>query len=98
MKCKKCGHEEVFNHMSYRVNPEEKFFSDGKPIPENYIGFSNIPCCEKCGEPYDDYIDLPVQDFLFWLDDAPNRITKGKAVIRYFGLDELLELKKNAGD
>ena len=98
MKCKKCGHEEVFNHMSYRVNPEGKIFSDGKSIPENYIGFSNIPCCEKCGEPYDDYIDLPVQDFLFWLDDAPNRITKGKAVIRYLGLDELLELKKNVGD
>ena len=98
MKCKKCGHEEVFNHMSYRVNPEEKFFSDGKPISENYIGFSCIPCCEKCGEPYDDYIDLPAQDFLFLLDDAPDRITKGKAVIRYFGLDEFLELKKSTGD
>ena len=98
MKCKKCGHEEVFNHMSYRVNPEEKFFSDGKPIPENYIGFSYIPCCEKCGEPYDDYIDLPVQCFLSRLEDVKDRTIRCKALIRYFGLDELLELKKNTGD
>lgn len=100
MRCKKCGYESTYDMNRYVVKAGQAFFSNGQPIPEKYRGLTYIPCCEKCGEPYEDYIDLPMQEFLSLLDDdnTTNRLAKGKALIRYFGLDKLLELKKDAGD
>lgn len=100
MKCKRCSSENKYISSRYVVKPNQEFFSNGQPIPLKYKGFSYIPYCEKCGEPYDDYINLTVNDFLSLLDDnsSLNRSSKGKAIIRYFELDKLLEPKKDAGD
>lgn len=100
MKCKKCNSDNKYILSRYVVKPNQEFFSNGQSIPTNYKGFSYIPYCEKCGEPYEDYIDLPVHEFLNLLDDNnyTNRMAKGKALIRYFELDKLLELKKEEGD
>ena len=100
MKCKNCGNKYTHTTSRYVVKAGQAFFSNGQTIPEKYRGLSYIPYCEKCGKPYEDYIDLPTHDFLNLLDDnsTTNRMAKGKALTRYFGLDELLELKKDIGD
>ena len=68
------------------------------PVPVIYNGYTDIPICGKCNTVID-YKDLPVERFLEWLDDCTGgkndtENLKGKALIRYFGLDKLLETKK----
>lgn len=101
MKCKKCSYKEAFPHNRYIVKAGQTNFSDGTPIPKEYIGFTDIPYCEKSGEPYEDYINFSTNYFMNWLinmDESVNRKLKGKALIRYFELDKLLEPNKDAGD
>lgn len=99
MKCKKCGNISEYIESRYIVK-EGSFFSNGQPIPENYRGLSYVPCCDKCGEPHEDYLDLSTKEFFSLLNDNnnDNRLSKGKAIIRYFELDKLLESKKDVGD
>lgn len=99
MKCKKCGNISEYIESRYIVK-EGSFLSNGESIPENYRGLSYVPCCNKCGEPYEDFLDLSTDDFFSLLNDKnnDNRLAKGKALIRYFELDKLLESKKDVGD
>lgn len=98
MKCKNCGHESTFIHTSYKITPGQVFLSNGDIIPRAFWGFEYIPCCGKCGKSFDDYIDFSTEDFLNLLKDNCDRKVKGKALIRYFHLDELLGSKKGVGD
>lgn len=101
MKCKKCGNISKYIESRYVVKAGQSFFSNGKSIPQDYYGFTYIPCCTKCGEPFQDYKDLSTTEFFSWLqgmDETVDRELKGKALIRYFELDKLLEIKKDAGD
>lgn len=101
MKCKKCGNEEKFPYNRYIVKAGQTNFSNGTSIPKEYIGFTLIPHCEKCGEPFEDYINFSADYFMNWMtgmDETVSRKLKGKALIRYFELDKLLEPKKDTGD
>lgn len=101
MKCKKCGHEESFLYDRYIVKAGQRHFSNGTLIPKEYIGFTLIPHCKKCGEPFEDYVNFSTDYFMKWLtdmDETVDRKLKGKALIRYFELDKLLDPKKDAGD
>lgn len=60
------------------------------PIPEIYYGFKNIPFCKKCMAIVD-YKDLSTDEFFRWLDQDVDRKIKGKALIRYFDLDQILK-------
>lgn len=90
MKCKKCGHESKYIESRYIVK-DGSFYSNGQHIPENYKGFSHVPCCGKCGEPFNDYLDLSIEEFFNLIKDNSDREVSGKALIRYFHLDELLK-------
>lgn len=56
-------------HPDILLNQNKTFFDNGQPIPANYKGLSYIPYYEKCGEPYDDYINLSVNNSLSLLND-----------------------------
>lgn len=92
MKCKNCGYENITTHTSYKVTPGQAFFSNGDVIPRAFWGFEYIPCCEKCGRPWEDYMELSTEDFFCLLNNKTDRKVKGKALIRYFELDKLLNL------
>lgn len=101
MKCEKCGNISGYIESRYVVKAGQSLFSNGSSIPQSYYGFTHIPCCEKCGAPFQDYKNLSTSEFFSWLqgmDETVDRELKGKALIRYFELDKLLELKKDAGD
>ncbi len=91
MKCEKCGNISGYIESRYVVKAGQSFFSNGSSIPQSYYGFTHIPCCEN----------LSTSEFFSWLqgmDETVDRELKDKALIRYFELDKLLELKKDAGD
>jgi len=96
-KCKKCGYES--EHSYHTIKSDKKTYFESMNIPEIYKGYFCIPYCEKCGEIID-YLDLDQYSFWRWLEHIDNekadRKLKGKAIIRYFHLDELLN--KNIGD
>jgi len=97
--CKKCN-QVVDGDCFYTIPVEQRFLRNGNPLPEIYSGFNRIPCCKKCGEVID-YKDLPSEKFWTWftyLDESVSRELKGKALIRYFQLDDLLGIKKDVGD
>lgn len=98
MKCRNCGYENTITRTSYEVTPGQVFFPNGDVIPRAFWGFEYIPCCEKCGTPYNDYIDFSTEDFLYLLKDNSDRVIKGKALIRYFELDKLLGQQSKDGD
>lgn len=95
MKCKNCGYESITTHTSHKVTPGQVFFSNGNVIPKAFWGFRHIPCCEKCGKSLEDYMELSTDNFLSLLKDDADRNVKGKALIRYFELDKLLNLQSN---
>lgn len=101
MKCEKCGNISGYIESRYVVKAGQSFFSNGLSIPQSYYGFTHIPCCEKCGEPFQDYKNLSTSEFFNWLqgmDETVDRELKGRALIRYFELNKLLEPKKDVGD
>lgn len=108
MICKKCGKEIDSNY--YRATKKShnelmKLKNDGIAIPNSlfttYKDYHGILLCENCDEPVE-YIDTPLQMFFEWLkfssEKGDTHEASGKAIIRYFELDKLLELKKDAGD
>lgn len=97
MKCKKCGYVSKYIESRYIVS-EGSFFSNGQSIPEKYKGFSHVPCCDKCGEPSNDYLDLSIEEFFNLIKDNSERKVSGKALIRYFELDKLLSSQSKGGD
>ena len=101
MKCEKCGNISEYIESRYVIKTGQSLFINGLSIPQSYYGFTHIPCCEKCGEPFQDYKNLSTAEFFNWLqgmDETVDRKLKGKALIRYFELDKLLKLEKDAGD
>lgn len=102
MICKNCGKEITWDLLTCRINQSQKFLSNSIDIPEIYNGYTDILVCGKCYTVID-YKDLPVERFLGWLNNClgeqkDSENLKGKALIRYFGLDKLLGEKKDAGD
>lgn len=102
MQCKNCFKEvEKWDIIQYIVKPNQKFFSNSMAIPSIYYGYTRIPACSQCGAIID-YKNLSGEKFFNWLngmdDNEVSKYLKGKALIRYFELDKLLELKKDVGD
>ena len=106
MICKKCGKEVDRNHYSGLVESHINFYKmNRKEIPtlllNEYKNHHRFFGCKNCNQPID-YKDMPMEMFFRWLkassDDGDSRETSSKALIRYFELDKLLELKKGAGD
>lgn len=106
MKCKKCGNDIKLNY--YGALPKEyinccqnRNESVQPVLTSVYKDHFRFYGCEKCGEPID-YKDMPIDLFFNWLqyssEAGDSRETSGKALIRYFELDKLLESKKDAGD
>ena len=97
MKCINCGNNELWNFTKYKI---DSIPTDS--IPDYYKGYTWVPQCGKCGF-IPDYKDLSTDDFFNWLntcdeDKKTSENLKGKALIRYFELDKLLESKKDVGD
>lgn len=77
----------------------------GEKVPnillDTYKDCHAVPLCESCNYPID-YVNMPMEMFFEWLkhssEKGDSRETSGKALIRYFELDKLLELKKEVGD
>ncbi len=106
MKCNKCGHDIELYHYSALTKEHIKcFVNRNEPVPsiltDVYKNHHRFFGCEKCGEPID-YKNMPMEMFFSWLqyssEAGDSREASGKALIRYFHLDKLLELKKEAGD
>lgn len=82
-----------------------KLKNEGEKVPYSllttYKDFNGVLLCKNCEEPID-YMDMPLEMFFNWLEfsseKGDSRKATGKALIRYFHLDELLELKKDEGD
>lgn len=107
MKCKKCGNDNKLwehcygltkEHIKYYQNQNENI---PKLLTTIYKDYKRFCFCGKCNEPFD-YKDMPMDMFFRWLQDSSeagdSREVFGKALIRYFELDKLLESKKDAGD
>lgn len=106
MKCKKCGEEINNNYYSCSTTKYLDYYKKGNSeVPEILSMICNehhkICFCEKCKE-FIDYKDMPIDMFLDWLcyssESGDSRMASGKAFVRYFELDKLLEPKKDAGD
>lgn len=106
MKCKNCGNDIEFKYYSALTKEHIKYCKNRhEEIPNILINvykdYKKFYACEKCNEPID-YKDMPIKMFFRWLQDSSNagdsRETSGKALLRYFELDKLLELKKDVGD
>jgi len=106
LKCKKCGNDINLNYYGALTKEHIKCYQNrNESVPlvltSTYKDHYRFYGCEKCGEPID-YIDMPMDMFFRWLqyssDAGDSREASGKALIRYFGLDKLLESKKEAGD
>lgn len=106
MKCKKCGNDITLGYYSALTEQHIKYYQnrhdDIPPLLLNeYRDYKRFYACNKCNEPID-CKDMPIEMFFRWLQDSSeagdSREASGKALIRYFELDKLLELKKDAGD
>lgn len=98
MRCKKCGCENLYDYWYSFVKENDTLTDSGQKIPEAFKGFSRIPRCSQCGELFHDYMDFSVREFMRFLNSSDTwntRKIKGKAFARYFGLDNLFELKRD---
>lgn len=98
MFCKKCGQDITFGRDMFCLKDKaflNKFPSD---IVRIYEGFTYAPSCSNCGEIID-YKELEIGSFWQWLEHATEGTKdsklKGKAVIRYFDLANLLQQNTN---
>lgn len=94
MFCKKCGEDITFGYGMIPLKNEAFLHTLPTNIVEIYEGFTYAPACAKCWEIID-YKELEIGSFWEWLKHATEGIKdsklKGKAVIRYFELPELLQ-------
>ena len=109
MICKNCG-KEIDNNNYYLASKKSheeliKLKNDGLDIPcsllNTYKDHHGVLLCKNCNEPIE-YIDIPVKIFFKWLEfsseQGDTHKASGKAIFKYFELNKLLELKKDAGD
>ena len=96
MKCKKCEHEIDMCHYA-KTRELIQCYKNRKETPplfllRHYTNVTYTALCDNCSEPID-YVDLPMESFLNWLNFSSkagdSRLTSGKAIIRYFGLDKV---------
>ena len=108
MICKNCGKEIDTNYYYGIKNSHKKlmaFKNKGIEIPESllttYKENHAVLLCGNCDGVLD-YKDMPMEIFFNWLERSSEagdpREISGKALIRYFELDKLLEPRKDAGD
>lgn len=99
MKCKKCGNDIRFNYYTGLTKEHiECYQNRNEDIPSlllsEYKDYKRFYACEKCDEPID-FTDMSIEMFFMWLKDSSNAgdssETSGKALIRYFHLNELLK-------
>lgn len=106
MKCKKCGNNlDLYYYSSLTKEHIKCYQNRNEEVPPVlttvYKNHNRFYGCEKCNEPID-YKDMPIDMFFNWLqyssEAGDSREISGKALIRYFELDKLLEPKKETGD
>lgn len=92
--CKKCGKDITCRTNMFYLKDKNFIYKLPSHIVEIYKGFIYAPSCSKCGEVID-YKELDLNYFWVWLAHATegnnDSNLKGKALIRYFGLAELLQ-------
>lgn len=98
MFCKKCGEDITWGCGMIPLKNEAFLHTLPTNIIEIYKGFAYAPACAKCWEIID-YKELEISSFWEWLNHATEGIKdsklKGKAVIRYFDLLDLLQQNTN---
>lgn len=107
MKCKCCkSNIEMKNISRYVLTNVSAFYNEkSNNIPswvrDVYRNHKCVEICNKCNTPID-YIDLPLKEFFNWAshcsDLGSSQQDIGKAVLRYFGLSELLQSKAESGE
>lgn len=96
--CKKCGKDITWNHDLACLKNKKILDTLPTDIAKIYEGFAYAPSCPQCYEIID-YKELELDSFWEWLKYASKGIKdsklKGRAVIRYFGLLDLLQQNTN---
>ena len=92
INCKQCGCITFIGNAYGSVKYEILNDSADENIKFIYDKYPIVCYCSNCRNPID-YIDLSLDMFLYWIkyisDLGCDRKFIGKALIRYFGLDEL---------
>lgn len=97
MICKKCGKEIKYSYFTVtKKHLHQQFENMSDEINDIYKDYPCLYACKECYEGID-YKDMEVGMFFTWLDMVSEKESKymcdknikGKALIRYFGLDEL---------
>lgn len=98
MFCKKCE-EDITRGCGMLCLKDKAFLNKfSSDIVRIYEGFTYAPSCSNCGEIID-YKELEIGSFWQWLEHATegnkDSKLKGRTVIRYFGLADLLQQNTN---
>ena len=93
MVCKKCGKDPDPRDYSYFKVKNCMSIENGPFIPDMYKEYYHAPRCNKCNDIID-YTDIDLRDFTHWFNNeyehGTSRKLLGKALMRYFCLDEII--------